>query len=85
MVFLYLKLADYVYVERVYHVVGLGEHIVILLVDVRIQFLFDFFERFLLLEIIIVEIFHLKEVSVLLSHVHIVVVISRGLDFELQR
>ncbi len=49
---LYVMLLDFklpydVYVESVYHIIRSGVHLIVLVVDISIEFLLDFLQRFL--------------------------------------
>lgn len=74
------KLSYDIYVESVDHIIRASEHLIVLVVDVGVEFLFDFLHRFLLSKVI-VQIFHLQEIVVIvhfLCHLDIFI-IDRGL------
>jgi hypothetical protein len=75
MMLLYLKLPDYVNVESVYHLICTWKHLIVLCVNVRVELLFDFFNRFFFVELIVVQVLHLQKVSIILfRHLHIFIV-----------
>lgn len=74
------KLSYDIYVESVDHIIRASEHLIVFVVDVGVEFLFDFLHRFLLSKVI-VQIFHLQEIVVIvhfLCHLDIFI-IDRGL------
>lgn len=79
MMLLYLKLPDYVNVESVYHLICPRKHLIVLCVNVRIKFLFDFFNRFFFVELIVVQVLHLQKVAVFLIHHLYIIIVDSGL------
>lgn len=79
MMLLYLKLPDYVNVESVYHLICTWKHLIVLCVNVRVELLFDFFNRFFFVELIVVQVLHLQKVAVFLIHHLYIIIVDSGL------